>query len=101
MIDSEIEMKGLGRRHPTDTHNKRSLTQTSHVCHRRRAARRNQQVEEYKHKHIHNISIFIRTAKIVLCLLPVREEKNKQSPDQSPNTAVNLNHEKSSKSILL
>ena len=29
------------------------------------------------------------------------EERNKQSPDQSPNTAVNLNHEKGSKNVLL
>ena len=27
------------------------------------------------------------------------EERNKQSPDQSPNTAVNLNHEKGSKNV--
>ena len=53
MIDSEIEMKGLGRKHPANTHNKRSLIRTSHVCHRRRAARRNQHVEEYKHTHTH------------------------------------------------
>ena len=51
MIDSEIEMKELGRKHPTNTHSKRSLIRTSHVCHRRRAARRNHQVEEYKHTH--------------------------------------------------
>ena len=53
MIDSEIEMKGLGRKHPANTHNKRSLIRISHVCHRRRAAGRNQQVEEYKHTHTH------------------------------------------------
>ena len=53
MIDSEIEMKELGRKHPANTHNKRSLIRTSHVCHRRRAAGRNQQVEEYKHTHTH------------------------------------------------
>ena len=29
----------------------RSLVRTSHVCHRRRTARRNQQMEEYKHTH--------------------------------------------------
>ena len=34
---------------PSNTRNKRSLIRTSHVYHRRRAARRNQQVEEYKH----------------------------------------------------
>ena len=34
---------------PRNTHNKRSLIRTSHVCHRCRVARRNQQVEEYKH----------------------------------------------------
>ena len=33
---------------------------------------------------------------IIIC-----EEMNKQSPDQSPNTAVNLNNEKSSKNVLL
>ena len=45
-------MKGLGRKHPANTQNKTSLIRTSHVCHRRRAARRNQQVEGYKHTHI-------------------------------------------------
>ena len=34
---------------PRNTHNKRSLIRTSHVCHRCRVAGRNQQVEEYKH----------------------------------------------------
>ena len=34
---------------PRNTHNKRSLIRTSHICHRCRAAGRNQQVEEYKH----------------------------------------------------
>ena len=53
MIDLEIEMKGLGRKQPVNTHNKRSLIRTSHVCHRRRAARRNQHVEEHKHTHTH------------------------------------------------
>ena len=53
MIDSEMEMKGLGRKHAANTHNKTSLIQTSHVCHRRRAAERNQQVEGYKHTHTH------------------------------------------------
>ena len=53
MIDLEIEMKELGRKHPTNTHSKRSLIQTSHVCHRRRTAGRNHQVEEYKHTHTH------------------------------------------------
>ena len=28
--------------------------------------------------------------------ISICEERNKQSPDQSPNTAVNLNHEKGS-----
>ena len=51
MIDSEIDMKELGRKHPANTHNKRSLIRTSHVCHRRRAAGRNQQVEQYTHTH--------------------------------------------------
>ena len=46
-------MNGIGRKHPANTHNKRSLIRTSHVCHRRRAAGRNQQVEEYKHTHTH------------------------------------------------
>ena len=44
-------MKGLGRKHPTNTHSKRLLIQTSHVCQRRCTAGRNRQVEEYKHKH--------------------------------------------------
>ena len=42
---------------PSNTRNKRSLIRTSHVYHRCRAARRNQQVEEYKHTqytHTHN-----------------------------------------------
>ena len=51
MIDSEIEMKGLGRKHPANTHNKRSLIRTSHVCHRHSAAGRNQLLEKYKHTH--------------------------------------------------
>ena len=38
---------------PNNTHNKRSLIRTSHVCHRPRAAGKNQQVEEYKHTHTH------------------------------------------------
>ena len=38
---------------PNNTHNKRLLIQTSHVCHRHRAAGKNQQVEEYKNTHIH------------------------------------------------
>ena len=38
---------------PSNTHNKRSLFRTSHVCHRRHAAGRNQLVEEYKHTHTH------------------------------------------------
>ena len=53
MIDSEIEVKQLGRKHPTNTHNKISLIRTSHVCHRRRAAGRNDQVDEYKQTHTH------------------------------------------------
>ena len=51
MIDSETEMKGLGRKQPTNTHNKKSLIRTSHVCHKCRAAGRSQQVEEYTHTH--------------------------------------------------
>ena len=45
-------MKELGRSYQ-NTHNKRSLIQTSHICQRRRAAGRNQQVVEYKHTHTH------------------------------------------------
>ena len=59
MIDSEIEMKGLGRKHPGNTYNKRLLIRTSHVCHRRRAAGRNQQVEEYKHTQTHTTTKFV------------------------------------------
>ena len=33
--------------------------------------------------------------------ISICEERNKQSPDQSPNTVVNLNHEKGSTNILL
>ena len=33
--------------------------------------------------------------------ISICEERNKQSLDQSPNTAVNLNHEKGSKKALL
>ena len=36
-----------------NTHNKRSLIRTFHVCQRLRAAGRNQQVEGYKHTHTH------------------------------------------------
>ena len=53
MINLEIEMKELGREHPTNTHNKRPLIRASHVCHRHRAAGRNQQVKEYTHTHTH------------------------------------------------
>ena len=42
---------------PRNTHNKRSLIRTSHICHRCRAAGRNQQVEEYKHTHIHTAAV--------------------------------------------
>ena len=38
---------------PRNTQNKRSLIRTSHVCHIRRAAGRNQQVEDYKHTNTH------------------------------------------------
>ena len=46
-----------------NTVNKRWLIRTSHLCHRRRAAGRNQQVEEYKHTHTHtqHCSIMINT----------------------------------------
>ena len=53
MIDSEIEMKELSRKHPTNTHNKRLLIQISQECHRHCAAERNHHVEEYKHTHKH------------------------------------------------
>ena len=33
--------------------------------------------------------------------ISICEGKNQQSPDQSPNTVVNLNHEKGSKNVLL
>ena len=33
--------------------------------------------------------------------ISICEVQNKQSPDQTPNTAVNLNHEESSKNVLL
>ena len=51
MIDLEIEIKELGRKHPTNAHNKISLIQTSHICHRCCAAGRNRHMEEYKHTH--------------------------------------------------
>ena len=53
MTFSDTAMMELGITQSTDTHNKRSLIQTSHVCQRLRAAGRNQQVEEYKHAHTH------------------------------------------------
>ena len=56
MIDSEIEMKELGKlrdKAPRNTHNKRSMIRTSHVCHRRLVGGRSQQAEEDKHKHTH------------------------------------------------
>ena len=37
----------------SNTHNKRSLIRTPHICHRRRATGRNEQVEEYKNTHTH------------------------------------------------
>ena len=46
-------MMELGITQSTDTHNKRSLIRTSHVCQRHRAAGRNQHVEGYKHTHTH------------------------------------------------
>ena len=52
MIHSETEMKNLTEV-PNNTHNKRLLIRTSHACHRRCTAGRNQQVEEYKHTHTH------------------------------------------------
>ena len=52
MIDSEIEMKKLGRS-PSNTHTKMSLIRTSQVCQGRLAGGRSQQVEEYKHTHAH------------------------------------------------
>ena len=36
---------------PSNIHNKRSLIRTTHVCHRRLAVGRSQQVKEYKHPH--------------------------------------------------
>ena len=51
MIDSEIEMKWLGRKHTANTHNKTSLIGTSHVCHRRRVAGRNQHTHTHTHTH--------------------------------------------------
>ena len=53
MTFSDTAMMELGITQSTDTHSKRSLIQTSHVCQRLRAAGRNQQVEEYKHAHTH------------------------------------------------
>ena len=53
MTLSDTEMMELVRKHPTNTHKKRSLIWISDLCHRRFAARRNQQVEEYKHTHTH------------------------------------------------
>ena len=51
MTFSDMAMMELGITQSTDTHNKRSLIRTSHVCQRHRAAGRNQQVEGYKHTH--------------------------------------------------
>ena len=53
MTFSDTAMMELGITQSTDTHNKRSLIRTSHVCQRHRAAGRNQQVEGYKHTHTH------------------------------------------------
>ena len=44
---------------PRNTHNKRSLIRTSHVCHRRHSAGRNQVVEEYKHTHTHTHTLMM------------------------------------------
>ena len=51
MTFSDTVMMELGITQSNDTHNKRLLIRTSHVCQRLRAAGRNQQVEEYKHTH--------------------------------------------------
>ena len=51
MTFPDTAMMELGITQSTDTHNKRSLIRTSHVCQRHRAAGRNQQVEGYKHTH--------------------------------------------------
>ena len=46
---------------PSNTHNKRWLIRTSHVCHRHLAVGRNQQVEKYKHTQTHeSTKIFLR-----------------------------------------
>ena len=49
MTFSDTAMMELVITQSTDTHNKRPLIRTSHVCQRLRAAGRNQQVEGYKH----------------------------------------------------
>ena len=59
MIDSEIEIRNLAEA-LNNTHKKRSLIRTSYVCHRRCAAGRNQQVEEYKHTHTHLFSKYFK-----------------------------------------
>ena len=53
MTFSDTAMMEFGITQSADTHNKRSLILTSHVCQRHRAAGRNQQVEGYKHTHTH------------------------------------------------
>lgn len=61
MIDSDMEMKELGRS-PCNTHNKRSWIHTSQVYYRRLAVEKSQQVKEYKHKHTQDH--LVPTAKI-------------------------------------
>ena len=51
MIDSEIEMQNLAEA-PRNTHNKRSLIRTSHVCHRRYEYKYTH-TYTYTHIHIH------------------------------------------------
>ena len=56
---------------PNNTHNKRSLIRTSHVCNRRREAGRNQQVEEYKQTHTHTHTPAAAALKI--CQIPLEK----------------------------
>ena len=60
---------------PNNTHNKRLLIRTFHVCHTRRAAGRNQQVEEYKHTHTHThilVNFYPSLLRLyVFCIFPL------------------------------
>ena len=87
---------------PNNTHNKRSLIETSHVCHRLHAAGRSQQVGKYKHTHTHthtHTHIHTHTAnvleddvdkceKVNIVLMTEDLDKNEIFVDEASKSAV-------------